>query len=127
MTMQESGQMYLETILVLSKKLERVRSVDIAEHMGYSKPSVSRAVGLLRRDGYIEVDGLGSVTLTESGLKVAETIYERHRILSAVLEALGVSHETAVDDACKLEHYISEESFEAVKRYIRGHSGCGND
>lgn len=125
MTIQESGEMYLETILVLSQQKERVRSVDIAEHMGYSKPSVSRAMGLLKKGGLIEVDGFGSVTLTEAGAETAERIYERHRILSEVLQSIGVDPETAMADACRVEHYISEATFEAIKRHMREYGGKG--
>ncbi|MBO4562181.1 MAG: metal-dependent transcriptional regulator [Clostridia bacterium] len=121
MNIQESGEMYLENILILSQQKDRVRSVDIAERMGFSKPSVSRAVGLLRRNGYIDVDGGGSVTLTASGREIAETIYERHRILTAVLISLGVDDETAAEDACKIEHYISDRTFEAVKKHLSEH------
>ena len=118
MHLQESGQMYLETILVLSNKLSAVRSIDIVEHMGYSKPSVSRAVSILKQEGYILVDADGYITLTNSGRAVAEKIFERHTMLSGILMRLGVSPETAADDACKLEHAISDESFEAIKRHI---------
>ena len=117
MSIHESGEMYLESIHVLSKKLTTVRSVDISEYMGYSKPSVSRAVGLLRSGGYITVAKDGAITLTEQGLSVAQTIYERHTLLSNLLQTLGVSEETAAKDACKLEHAISDESFLAIKRY----------
>lgn len=115
--MQESGEMYLETILVLSKEKEFVRSIDICEHMGYSKPSVSRAVGLLKKAGHIVVDGKGYITLTESGYAIANTMLERHTILTGILEALGVSKETASEDACKIEHKLSEETFEAIKKH----------
>ena len=117
MAIQESGEMYLETIHVLSKKNGQVRSIDISEHMGYSKPSVSRAMGLLKEGGYITIDKEGFITLTDSGLEVAEKIYERHTILSNLLVALGVSPETAAEDACKIEHAISDESFEAIKQH----------
>ena len=117
MHIQESGEMYLETIHVLLKKNGHVRSIDISEHMGYSKPSVSRAMGLLKEGGYITVDKDGSIALTASGLEVAEKIYERHTILSNLLVALGVSPETAAEDACKIEHAISDESFEAIKQH----------
>ena len=126
MAMQESGEMYLETILILSKEKETVRSVDVAERMGFSKPSVSRAVGLLKKSGYIRVDPFGAITLTESGLDVASTIYERHTILTAVLVSLGVSEKTAAEDACRIEHYLSEETFEAVKKHIRERSTQGD-
>ena len=110
--------MYLETIHVLLKQNGTVRSIDISEHMGYSKPSVSRAVGLLKTGGYILVDKDGYITLTDSGLSVAQKIYERHTVLSRMLIALGVSAQTATEDACRLEHAISDESFEAIKRHV---------
>ena len=119
MHIQESGEMYLETIHVLYKKNGHVRSVDISEHMGYSKPSVSRAVGLLKQGGYIEVDKDGSITLTDLGYKVADKIYERHTVLTQFLVQLGVSREVAAEDACKLEHAISDESLEAIKKFIQ--------
>ena len=118
MALQESGEMYLETIHVLSKANTHVRSIDISEHMGYSKPSVSRAVSILKQEGYIMVDSDGFITLTDSGKTVAEKIFERHTLLSGILIKLGVSPETAADDACKIEHAISDESFEAIKRHI---------
>ncbi len=116
MQLQESGEMYLETILVLSKESTAVRSIDIVEHMGYSKPSVSRAVGLLKSGGFILVDEAGYITLTAEGRRVAEKIYERHTLLSGWLTALGVPPAVAAMDACKLEHVISDTSFEAIKR-----------
>ena len=119
MHMQESGEMYLETILVLSQEKSHVRSIDVAEYMGYSKPSISRAVGLLKNNDYILVDEDGFITLTESGLAIAEKIYERHTVLSRVLEQLGVDPETAAADACKIEHDISDKSFAAIKEHIR--------
>ena len=118
MSIHESGEMYLETIHVLLKKNGIVRSVDVSEHMGYSKPSVSRAVGLLKKGGYILVDKDGYITLTDAGIQVAETIYERHTFLSRLLVRLGVSPETAAEDACRLEHAISDESFHAIKNYF---------
>ncbi len=118
MHLQESGEMYLETILILSRKNGTVRSIDISEYMSYSKPSVSRAMGLLRSDGYITVDGGGYITLTESGKKIAEKIYERHTVLAEALKMLGVSEPAATADACKIEHDISDESFEAIKRHL---------
>ena len=119
MRLQESGEMYLETILILSRKSNTVRSIDISEYMGYSKPSVSRAVGLLKADGYISVNGGVYITLTESGRKIAEKIYERHNVLAEALKMLGVSETAAVADACKIEHDISDESFEAIKRHLK--------
>lgn len=117
MSVHESGEMYLEAILVLSKKNGFVRSIDVSEYLGYSKPSVSRAVGILRSGEYITVDKDGALSLTESGREIAEKIYERHTVLSKLLMRMGVSEETAVADACKLEHAVSDESFEAIKRY----------
>ncbi len=119
MKMQESGEMYLETILVLSKKLNVVRSIDIAEEMGYSKPSVSRAVGKQKEGKYIVVDEDGFIALTGTGREIAERIYERHTVLSDLLIRIGVSPETAVADACRVEHDISEETFEAIKKRLK--------
>ncbi len=116
MHLQESGEMYLETIYVLSKKLGNVRSIDVGEHMGYSKPSVSRAVGLLKSGGYITVDKNGFLTLTDVGLELAEKIYERHTIISNFLIKIGVEKQTADEDACRIEHVISNETFEAIKK-----------
>ena len=118
MHIQESGEMYLETIYVLQKKNGHVRSVDVAEKMGYSKPSISRAMGLLKAAQFIEIAPDGAITLTEKGVAVAEKIYERHTLLSQVLMHLGVSEKVALEDACKLEHAISDESFEAIKRHM---------
>lgn len=120
MNLYESGQMYLETILVLSKTLPGVRSIDIVEHMGYSKPSVSRAMGLLKNGGFIRIDDGGYITLTDEGREVAETIYERHTILTEALIRLGVDPETASEDACKIEHAISDRSIEAIKVFLNG-------
>ena len=117
--MQESGEMYLETILVLSKKGRAVRSIDVSEEMGFSKPSVSRAMGILKRNGHITVDAAGAITLTESGQRIAQNIYERYQTLSAILQAIGVSEETAAEDACRVEHYISDETFAAIKKYFQ--------
>jgi len=119
MQIQESGEMYLETIYVLLKANGHVRSVDVAEHMGYSKPSVSRAMGLLKNAGYIEVAKDGTITLTDSGLAIAKKIFERHTLMSQLLIRLGVSPEVAAEDACKLEHAISDESFEALKNHLQ--------
>ena len=119
MHLQESGEMYIESIYVLSKKMSHVRSLDVAEYMNYSKPSVSRAVGLLRTGGYVNVDEDGYLTLTELGLDVAHKIYERHTVIRALLVRLGVDPETASEDACKMEHAISDASFEAIKRFAK--------
>jgi len=121
MAMKESGEMYLETILVLSKQKSYVRAIDIAEEMGYSKPSVSRAMKLLKGKEYIEIDEQGAITLTPAGRKIARAIYDRHSVLSTFLMHLGVDEKTAVDDACRLEHYISDTSFNALKKYIKKH------
>ena len=118
MRIQESGEMYLESIYVLLKKNGNVRSVDIAEYMGYSKPSISRAMGLLKDGDFIKIAKDGSITLTRAGVAVAEKIYERHTLLSNLLIRLGVSPEVASEDACKLEHAISDESFEAIKNFV---------
>ena len=118
MKLMESGQMYLETIYVLSKEKTSVHSIDVSEHMGYSKPSVSRAIGILKSGGYVEMAEDGSLTLTESGLSVAGQIYERHTILTECLVRLGVDRETAAGDACKMEHVISDESMAALKKFI---------
>ena len=119
MALYESAEMYLETIYQLSQERGAVRSVDVAESMGYSKPSVSRAVGLLKQGGYLLMDKDGFLTLTESGAAVAKKIFERHTVLSTMLTALGVSKETAAEDACKIEHVISDETFEAIKNHLR--------
>lgn len=121
MSIHESGEMYLEAILVLSQKNGFVRSIDVSEYLGYSKPSVSRAVGILKNGNYIVMDKDGALTLTDSGKAIAEKIFERHTILSQLLVRLGVSQETANADACKLEHAISDESFEAIKRHMAEH------
>ncbi len=118
MQLQESGQMYLETILILSKKSNSVRSIDISEYMSFSKPSVSRAVNLLKDGGYILISKEGYITLTALGREIAEKIYERHTILTKCLIALGVSEETAAEDACKIEHDISDETFAAIKSHV---------
>ena len=117
MHIQESGEMYLESIYVLSQRSQQVRSVDVGEYLGYSKPSVSRAVGLLKSGGYLLMDKDGFLTLTESGLQIAQKIYARHSLITQLLQKLGVSPEVAAADACKIEHAISDESFEAIKAY----------
>ncbi len=119
MHLQESGEMYLETILILSKKTLNVRAVDIGEYMGFSKPSVSRALRLLKSGGYVTVSREGYLSLTEAGLDIAEKIYARHNLITAFLIKLGVSESTASEDACKIEHRLSDESFEAIKRHIK--------
>ncbi|MBQ2286020.1 MAG: metal-dependent transcriptional regulator [Acutalibacteraceae bacterium] len=119
MHLQESGEMYLETILILSKKSQFVRSIDVSEYMNFSKPSVSRAIGLLKSGGYINVDASGYITLTDSGNEIACKIYERHNVLSEFLKNIGVEAETAAADACKIEHNISDETFEALKKHIK--------
>lgn len=121
MTVRESGEMYLEAILVLAKKSGYVHSIDVSEYLGYSKPSVSRAMGILREGGYILMEKDGAITLTDSGKKLAETIYERHTVLSELLIRLGVDERTATDDACRIEHVISDESFQAIKQYYYQH------
>ena len=121
MTVRESGEMYLEAILVLAKKSGYVRSIDVSEYLGYSKPSVSRAMGILREGGYILMEKDGAITLTDSGKKLAETIYERHTVLSELLIRLGEDEKTATDDACRIEHVISDESFQAIKQYYYQH------
>ncbi len=116
MKIQESGEMYLEAILVLKQNgTPQVRAIDVVNHTGYSKPSVSRAMGILKNDGFITVDEDGFISFTEMGEEHAKTIYERHNVLTKVFEALGVSAETAEDDACKIEHVISDETFNAIK------------
>ena len=122
MGIRESGEMYLETIYVLLQKNGAVRSIDISEHMGYSKPSISRGVGLLKQGGYILVDKDGYITLTDAGEAMANKIYERHTVLSSMLIKLGVDPEVAAEDACRLEHAISDESFEAIKRHFNHHN-----
>lgn len=119
MKMQESGEMYLETILILSRKLTGVRSIDVCEEMGFSKPSVSRAVGLLKTGGYINVDKDGYITLTDVGEELASKIYERHNILTRFLVSIGVSDKTAALDACKMEHIMSDETLDAIKKQLK--------
>ena len=118
MALHESAEMYLETIYLLSQSSNSVRSIDVAEHMGYSKPSVSRAVGLLKQDGYLIVDEDGFLCLTEAGSRVAQKIFERHTVLSGLLVSFGVDEKTASEDACKIEHVISDASFDAIKKYL---------
>ena len=119
MHLQESGEMYLETIYILSKERNGVRSIDVAEHMGYSKPSVSRAMGLLKQGGYVITDEVGNLRLTELGLAAAQKIFERHTVLTGMLVGLGVPRQIAAEDACKIEHVISDETFEAIKNHLK--------
>ncbi len=120
MHLQESGEMYLETILILSRKRQAVRAVDVGEYMHFSKPSVSRAIGLLKAGGYVSADEDGHLHLTDAGRQVAEKIYERHNLLTAFLVGIGVDPATAAADACRMEHHISDISFEAMKRHVQG-------
>ena len=117
MALHESGQMYLEAIYVLLQKNQNIRAIDVGAYLGYSKPSVSRAVGILKKGGYISVDDDGYITMTDEGKQVSEQLYERHTILSSLLMALGVDEETATEDACRIEHVISDKSFAAVKEH----------
>lgn len=119
MSLKPSGEMYLESIYVLCKTKDVVRSIDVAEHMNFSKPSVCRGVGLLKKEGYINVDKDGHINLTDAGLSHAKKIYDRHTVLSQVLILLGVDKEIAEEDACKMEHIISDESFYALKNYLK--------
>lgn len=118
MNLQESGEMYLETIYVLSQKLPAVRSIDVGEYMGYSKPSVSRAVGLLKQGGYVTTNEEGHLLLTDKGQKLASKTYERHEVLCDFFVRLGVDAEVASEDACKIEHHMSDETFEAIKQLV---------
>ena len=118
MNLQESGEMYLETILILTQEKSFVRAIDIGEYMGFSKPSVSRALGLLKSGGFVTVGDGGGVSLTETGKEVAEKIYERHRYLTKMLMEMGVDEETASQDACRMEHVVSDKSFAAIKQYF---------
>jgi len=119
MSLYESAEMYLETIYRLSRENPHVRSIDVAEALGYSRPSVSRAVGLLKRDGYLEMDSDSFLVLTVSGKAIAEKIFERHTVLTTALVSLGVDRETAAEDACRIEHVISDRSFDAIKAHLQ--------
>lgn len=110
--------MYLETIYILSRKSSSIRAIDVGEYMGFSKPSVSRAVGLLKKAGYVATDETGFLTLTPSGLEIASKIYERHTVLQNMLTRLGVDEKTAATDACRMEHIISEQTFQAIRRHM---------
>ena len=118
MHLHESGEMYIETIYVLTKESPYVRAIDVGERMGFSKPSVSRALGILKQGGYVNASPEGYLSLTESGVEVAEKIYARHQLLKNFLVSIGVDEETAAEDACKMEHAISDASFEAMKRHL---------
>ncbi len=118
MRLQESGEMYLETIYILSKNNANVHSIDVGERLGYSKPSVSRAMSILKSGGYITMAADGTLNLTTRGREIAEKIYERHTILTKLLVSLGVDNDTASEDACRLEHDISDKSLEAIKQYL---------
>ena len=120
MKIQESAENYLETILMLKEEKGAVRSIDIARKMDFSKPSISRAMNLLRENGYITMDKEGLIDLTDAGMEIASRIYERHRLLSKWLVALGVSPETASEDACRIEHDVSDETFQKIKEHIAG-------
>ncbi len=119
MTMRESGEMYLETIYVLSRGGAAVRAVDVGAYMGFSKPSVSRALGLLKKNGLASTDGDGSIKLTAEGESKARRIYERHTLLTRLFIDLGVDADTAAEDACRIEHYLSDATFEAIKAHVR--------
>ncbi|MBQ2468285.1 MAG: metal-dependent transcriptional regulator [Clostridia bacterium] len=119
MTIRESGEMYLETVYILSQKTSAVRGIDVGEYMGFSKPSVSRAIGLLKKEGLVATDENGYIKLTEAGEERAKVIYERHTLLSQLLVNIGVDEKTATEDACRIEHYISEKTFDAIKAHVR--------
>lgn len=119
MNIHESGEDYLESILMLKQRLGQVRSIDIVNDLGYTKPSISIAMKRLRENGFIEMDGEGFISLTEAGRTIAEKVYSRHRLLTGFLVSLGVSEETAAADACKVEHDLSEETFERIKAYMQ--------
>lgn len=118
MALHESAEMYLETIFLLTQRCDHVRSIDVAEHMGYSKPSVSRAVGLLKRDGYVVTDDDGFLALTEKGQQTAALVFERHTVLTKLLTTIGVDAQVAAEDACRIEHVISDQTLDAIKRFL---------
>lgn len=123
MELYESGQMYLEAIYVLSQKSSAVRAIDVGAYLGYTKPSVSRAIGILKKGGFISVDADGYITLSETGHAFSEQLYERHTVITKMLMSLGVDEKTAANDACRIEHVISDESFAAVKKHFMEHKG----
>lgn len=122
MSIYESGQMYLETIYILSLSKSYIRAIDVGEHLGYSKPSVSRAMSILKKNGYVTVDTDGAISLTESGMEIAKTMYMRHTVLTKMLMQLGVDENTATEDACRMEHVISEQSFAAIQKHLEQYS-----
>ena len=122
MSIYESGQMYLETIYILSLSKSYIRAIDVGEHLGYSKPSVSRAMSILKKNGYVTVDTDGAISLTESGMEIAKTMYMRHTVLTKMLMQLGVDENTATEDACRMEHVISEQSFTAIQKHLEQYS-----
>lgn len=122
MSIYESGQMYLETIYILSLSKSYIRAIDVGEHLGYSKPSVSRAMSILKKNGYVTVDTDGAISLTESGMEIAKTMYMRHTVLTKMLMQLGVDEDTATEDACRMEHVISEQSFAAIQKHLEQYS-----
>lgn len=122
MSLKESGEMYLETIYILCKSKSSVRSIDVAEYMNFSRASVSRGIGLLKKQNFILMDKDGYITLTEKGLKTAEKIYERHTVISKMLMAMGIDEKTAIEDACRIEHIISDKTFEALKQHADKYS-----
>ncbi|MBQ9086033.1 MAG: metal-dependent transcriptional regulator [Clostridia bacterium] len=122
MELHESGQMYLETIHVLLQSSQQVRAIDVGEYLGYSKPSVSRALGILKKGGFLLVEEDGSLHLTQRGREEAEKLYERHTVLSGLLMSLGVDEKTATEDACRIEHVLSDKSFDAIQNYLSRHS-----
>ncbi|MBR4242094.1 MAG: metal-dependent transcriptional regulator [Eubacterium sp.] len=119
METKESSQMYLETIYVLSQKSDSVRKIDVSKHMGFAKPSVTRGIGLLEKQNLVSIDGAGNIFLTEEGEKEAKRIYERHTVLTELLIYIGVDEKVAADDACRVEHYISDETFNAIKKHMK--------
>ena len=119
MKLHESGENYLEAILVLLQKSPNVHSIDVANHLGFSKPSISRAMGILKRERYIDIDGEGHISLTKKGREKAESVYERHELLAEYLMDLGVCEEIAIQDACRIEHVISDETFEKIKEHVK--------
>ena len=119
MALQESGEMYIEAIYVLSQKSSNVRSIDVGEYLGYSKPSVSRAIGVLKNEGFVETNDSGYLALTKEGKLLGKRIYERHTVLTQILINLGVDEKTASEDACRIEHYISDKTFNAIKKHLK--------